>query len=190
MTNLTRFQAKRKQCVKKVKQLLSNGGFNLTKSSSNNQDILKPLSSTNIVKSTDINLDLDEIIMEWALGVLWQPEKDTLKIKSVEKKLPAMKREILIFISTIFDPLGFLAPAVLEPKLIMQELWKRNIEWDEDVPDDVAQRWSKWQATQPNLSKLRSPVGTILTFQQKNPLSYMFLLMHHQLLMELFHFYE
>ena len=36
----------------------------------------------------------------------------------------------------------------------MQELWKRNIEWDEVVPDDLAQSWLKWQATLPNLSKI------------------------------------
>ena len=106
----------------KVKQLLSNGGLNLTNFSSNNQDILKSLPTTNTVKSTDINLDLDEIPIERVVKVLWQPEKDTLKIKSVEKKLPATEREILSFISTIFDPIGFVTPAVLEQKLIMQEL--------------------------------------------------------------------
>ena len=76
-----------------------------------------------------------------------------------QEKLPASKREreILSFICTIFDPFGFVTPAVLEPKLIIQELWKKNIEWDEDVPDDLAQRWSKWQATLPNLSKTEIP---------------------------------
>ena len=67
----------------KVKQLLPNEEFNLTKFSSNNHDILKSLSKTNAVKSTDVNLDLDEIPMERALGVLWHPEEDTLKIRSV-----------------------------------------------------------------------------------------------------------
>ena len=76
----------------KVKQLLSNRGFNLIKFSSNNHNILKSLSSTNTVKSTDINLDLDKITMEQALRVLWQQEKDTLKIKSVKKK-PMQPRE-------------------------------------------------------------------------------------------------
>ena len=70
----------------KVKQLLSNRGFTLTKFSSNNHDILKLFLSTNTVKSTDINLDLDKTLMEQALAVVWLPEKSTLKIKSVEKK--------------------------------------------------------------------------------------------------------
>ena len=98
----------------KAKQLLSNGGFNLTKFFSNNHDILKSLSSTNTVKSTDINLGLDEMPMEKVLGVLWQPEKYTLKIKAVEKKLSTTKREVLSFMSTIFDPLGFVTPAVFK----------------------------------------------------------------------------
>ena len=37
-------------CQQKSKQLLSNGGFNLTKFSSNKHDILKSLSSITIVK--------------------------------------------------------------------------------------------------------------------------------------------
>ena len=45
-------------------------------------------------------------------------------------------------------------PEVLKPKLIMQELWKRSIEWDEDVPDNLEQRWSKRQVTLLNLKKL------------------------------------
>ena len=67
----------------KVKQLLPNGEFNLKKFSLNNYDILKSLSKTNAVKSTDVNLDLDEIPMERDLGVLWHQEEDTLKIRSV-----------------------------------------------------------------------------------------------------------
>ena len=125
--------------------------------------------------------------IERALGVLWQPEKDILKIKSIEKKLPATKREILSFISTIFDPLGFVTTAVLEPKLIMQELWKRSIEWDEDVPDDLAQRRSKWQATLSNLSKIEIPrwYHTNLSAEESTCL-----LMYHQFFMKLFHYYE
>ena len=103
-----------------------------------NHNTLKSLSSRDTVDLTDINLD--EIPMKRGLGVLWQPQRGKLKTKSIDKKLPATEREILSFISTIFDPLGFVTPAVLEPKLITQELWKRSNEWDEDVPDDLAQR--------------------------------------------------
>ena len=48
------------KCVNRVKQLLSKGGFNLTNFSSNNHDILNSLTSTNTVKSADINLYLEK----------------------------------------------------------------------------------------------------------------------------------
>ena len=41
-----------------------------------NKYINKVLSSTNTVKSTDINIDLDEMPTDDALGVLWQSGKD------------------------------------------------------------------------------------------------------------------
>ena len=51
--------------------------------------------------------------MERVLGVLWQPEKYTLKIKAVKRKLSTTKREVLSFMSTIFDPLGFVTQQFL-----------------------------------------------------------------------------
>ena len=65
-------------------------------------------------KHCQINLGLHKMPMEKVLGVMWQPEKYTLKIKAVEKKLSTTKREVLSFMSTIFDPLGFVTPAVFK----------------------------------------------------------------------------
>lgn len=44
-------------------------------------------------------------------------------------------------IAQIFDPLGLLAPVILRAKLIVQELWKIRIDWDESLPAVVANQW-------------------------------------------------
>ena len=89
---------------------------------SNSWEILLSLPVSE-VSSKIVNLEL-EIPIERALGLLWNPLNDLLQIKAVNKTLPTSKRGALSFISSIFDPLGMLAPATLEPKLIIQELWK------------------------------------------------------------------
>lgn len=33
----------------------------------------------------------------------------------------------------------------MKAKLIIQELWRRHIEWDEELPDDILQRWQSWK---------------------------------------------
>ena len=40
-----------------------------------------------------------------ALGVLWDPKQDVLKIKTVNKEVPNTKHGILSFISSMFYPL-------------------------------------------------------------------------------------
>ena len=60
-------------------------------------------------------------------------------------------------VSSIFDPLGITALSIIEPKLIIQELWKRNIEWDETVPTDLETCWLKSLETLPQIQNISLP---------------------------------
>ena len=64
------------------------------------------------------------------LGIMWNYKRDTLNVRHSNKSYPNTKRGILGHISSIFDPLGLLVPFLLEPKLIIQQLWKEKAEWD------------------------------------------------------------
>ena len=58
-------------------------------------------------------------------------ENRHLTFSQVQKIYQNTKRAILSFKASIFDPLGILTPFTLEPKLLIQELWSREIDWDE-----------------------------------------------------------
>ena len=45
-------------------------------------------------------------------------------------------RTVLSIIARVFDPLGILAPFVIKLKILLQNLWKYGISWDESVPSD------------------------------------------------------
>ena len=77
-----------------------------------------------------------------------------MQIKAVDKNLPVLKRGILSFISSIFDPLGMIAPAILEPKLIIQKLWKLNVDWDDELLFELKQRWEEWKETLQDLPSI------------------------------------
>ena len=139
--------------ILEVVQLLKLGGFDLTKFVSNNLEIDKYTRQESPTAKNLVNLDLDETPIERALGVLWDPKQDVLQIKTVSKEVPNTKRGILAFVSSIFDPLGILSPSLIEPKQIIQDLWKQNIGWDEQIPAEILQRWQKWKST---LKKLES----------------------------------
>ena len=132
------------------------GRFRLHKWIANDREILKSLPVSE-VSSKIVNLKLDEIPIERALSLLWNPLNDLLQIKAVNKTLPTSKRGIFSFISSIFDPLGRLAPAILEPKLMIQDLWKRKLDWDEELPPDLKHRWDDWKATLHELPSVEIP---------------------------------
>ena len=101
-----------------VINILNTGSFRLHKWISNDREILLSLPNSKI-SSKVVDLQLNDLPIEQALGLLLDPQKDVLQIKAVDKDLPVSKRGILSFISSIFDPLGMIAPAILEPKLII-----------------------------------------------------------------------
>ena len=121
-----------------VINILQKGGFGLTKFISNNRSMLQAFPTNNVSrKLTEINLSVNDIPIERALRILWNPETDTIHIKYTLKPVFATKRGILSPISSIFDPLGLIAPDLIEPKMIIQQLWKTKIDWDELLPSDL-----------------------------------------------------
>ena len=87
-----------------------------------------------------LNLDLNDIPIERALGIIWHPQEDILQIKAINKDSKLTKQELLSFISSLYDPIGIILPLMLEPKLIIKELSGRNLVWVKQKPEDIKQR--------------------------------------------------
>ena len=99
------------------------GGFNLTKFASNSKRVLQSISEKDRkigVKNNDL---LESLPEERALGVLWNVENDTLGSKLNLKEEPLTRRGVLSVLSSIYDPLGFGAPFLLNRKPIIQKFF-------------------------------------------------------------------
>ncbi|KAK2879287.1 hypothetical protein Q8A73_007303, partial [Channa argus] len=137
-----------------LRSILAKGGFRLTKWSSNSRKLLNSIPEEERAQGFK-NLDLDEgnLPMERALGIQWCAESDKFKFKINLKDRPHTRRGLLSLVSSIFDPLGFLAPIVLPAKKILQDLCRRKLSWDEQLPDDVIKSWTRWVSDLQQLEK-------------------------------------
>ncbi|XP_067019483.1 uncharacterized protein [Acropora muricata] len=70
---------------------------------------------------------------------------------------PCTRRPILSEVSSIFDPLGFVAPVLLEGKAILQEVCRQNVGWDDPVPAELQARWLKWKLELEELENFAIP---------------------------------
>ena len=125
--------------VREVISVLNSCGFRLNKFISNLTFVLESLPKTEI-SSKYVNLDLNSLISEGTLGLIWDIENDTFTFKTVIKDLPDTKRGILSIVSSVFDPLGILTPSLIEAKYIIQQLWRERVDWDKPIPTYLNKR--------------------------------------------------
>lgn len=107
-----------------------------------------------------------EDLTEKILGMTWETEDDVFVFKTrfhrvnpevLNGSRKPSKREILSATMSLFDPFGFLADFMLPVKIIIQELWRLGVTWDEPVPDQINVRWQAWRSQLPNTRLLRIP---------------------------------
>ncbi|XP_052407932.1 uncharacterized protein LOC127953079 [Carassius gibelio] len=131
--------------VKNLITICGRGGFTLTQWISNSRKVLQSLPADLKSKNLyELDLDRDKLPLDRALGLQWCIETDTFKFKLKVKEKPATKRGMLSIISSVYDPLGFLAPVVLPAKLLLQGLCRTKCDWDDPIPPAFQQKWNKW----------------------------------------------
>jgi hypothetical protein len=114
------------------------------------------------VKNSDFDHDI--LSMERALSVQWCLESDAFCFRIEVKEQPLTRRGIPSMISSVFDPLGFLAPFVLRAKKLLQRFCKLQLGWDDESPEHFAIQLNNWFSNLQNLSNFTiercvKPVG-------------------------------
>ena len=143
-------------------ELLARGGFNLTKFTSNSKRLLSAVPNDKRSKP-DLNLDMDELPIEHALGIRWSVEDDTLGFEIRSLVRPKTKCGILSTVCSLFDSLSFAAPVALSARCLVQDLWKANIGWDEPLSEEFLSKWRAWNTELPLLSELFIPRSYFLS---------------------------
>ena len=74
--------------------------------------------------TTGEDIEEDEKVVS-VLGMKWDREADELFLKLSDIKQPEMvsKKEVLSYVQKIFDVLGFVSPAILPMKILLQRAW-------------------------------------------------------------------
>ncbi|XP_055543557.1 uncharacterized protein LOC129729100 [Wyeomyia smithii] len=148
-----------KQLQVDLVQLLRRGGFELHEWCANNAELLNDIPMERQEKQLDFkNNEVNETINK--LGLLWDPVEDcfAFRVNSVESNYDNVtKRQVMSEIAKLFDPLGLLGPIIVIAKIIMQDLWREGLAWDEKLTDDQLIIWKRLRNDLPEIAKMRIP---------------------------------
>nr|XP_012135784.1 PREDICTED: uncharacterized protein LOC105661897 [Megachile rotundata] len=131
------------------------GNFHLRQWSPNDPKLLEDLSN----QSSEKSHALDPNTVVKTLGIYWNSCNDTItySVNTTNTQSRVTKRFILSKIAQLFDPLGLLGPVISMAKIIMQDLWKARITWDESVPQTIFLKWNEFQGQLPLLTQFIVP---------------------------------
>ncbi len=142
--------------ISAVYNMCKSGGFQLTKFVSNDERSLEYIPIEDRAEPTSrVNLASDSDLMQTVLGVCWLVATDELSFKLALKDKPPTRRGLLSVISSVFDPLGFVAPYLLKGKLILQRLCHAKLDWDTPIGDAMQADWESWRRTLSSLESVR-----------------------------------
>ncbi|XP_039310755.1 uncharacterized protein LOC105197317 [Solenopsis invicta] len=137
-------------------QLYLAGGFRLRKWVANHEDLLRdiPAEHRSSLPST-VALTSEE---HDVLGIRWLPAEDSFAptVKSMTEEL-VTKRTVLRQTARLFDPLGWLAPVVINAKLLIQAAWLRRLDWDAPLAAEDVECWRRLRTELPVLEEIRIP---------------------------------
>ena len=136
-----------------LKSMLRRAGFELHKWVVNDSSLLAEIQPQDR-HLADRQIDFDMPVK--ALGLCWKPNQDCFyyKVEPLNQS-SRTKRTILAEISKLFDPIGMLAPIIVEARSIMRSLWLAKVNWDESPDDELLKRWFDYRTALTDLNDLR-----------------------------------
>lgn len=141
--------------VKSLVEGCAQGGFRLTKFISNSKQVLASIPESEAsITVQDLDLQKD-CTLQRALGIQWKLEDDKFGFTVNTPNKPMTRRGLLSIISSLYDPLGFLAPCILPAKKLLQELCTDDeLGWDDEISEEQKERWKKWLHELDDLDKV------------------------------------
>ncbi|XP_038055409.1 uncharacterized protein LOC119727556 [Patiria miniata] len=142
--------------IKASQNLCGKAGLKLHKIISNKRELLEKFPAEERASGTrELDLKVDVLPMERALGVTWCVESDTFQFHIELKDRPFTRRGILSTVSSIYDPNGYVAPVTLRGKRILQQMCRDKLDWDSPVPEMLQPEWEKWRLEVLGLEKIQ-----------------------------------
>lgn len=96
---------------------------------------------------------LDTESYDKILGMHWNSQKDVfvfdLKLNRVDKQIVEglqcpTKRQLLSMVKSVYDPFGMLADLIIYGKVLVQDVWRTGIHWNDLLPKNIFAAFKQW----------------------------------------------
>jgi len=147
--------------ISEVRDIHGRGGFNIVNWMCSSPTVLDQLPANLCAQRKEIGDNVERI-----LGIHWIAEKDVFTFMLNFHKIPdeiltmaksPTKREVLKVLMSLYDPLGFVSNFTVAGKILLQDIWKTGISWDDELGGENLKKWNNWMSKLPQLKSIQIP---------------------------------
>ncbi|XP_062541914.1 uncharacterized protein LOC134209909 [Armigeres subalbatus] len=146
-----------------VKEIHAEAGFDMRNWISNCPAVLEALHER-ITEEKDLSM-AEGATTEKVLGMWWNTSTDCFTFKISPRYDPELmsvqrrptKREVLRTLMMIFDPLGLIGHFLMFLKVVLQEIWRTSVGWDDHIEEKQFGMWMQWLKVLPEVATVEIP---------------------------------
>ncbi|XP_062713663.1 uncharacterized protein LOC134290521 [Aedes albopictus] len=145
------------EIYEQLTEMLRRGGFGVHKFCSNQCcEVVRSSIPTELQESQVKFEDADINNAIKTLGLIWNQHEDYFRfnVAPLDEKVPT-KRSVLSAVGLLFDPCGYLGPVITTAKMLMQDLWRLKLKWDDELPEEPRKMWIDFRRQLPLVNTLQ-----------------------------------
>ena len=134
------------EVIKQLKDIYGGLRVNLREFASNDKSVVMSVPEDERAKAYTTNLmgELSSMPTLEALGVTWGAEEDIMSFEVLQmENETCTKKAILKAYARLLDPLGFVLPFIIQARILFQECWLANLDWDDETSPEVVEAWQQ-----------------------------------------------
>ncbi|XP_017476429.1 PREDICTED: uncharacterized protein LOC108366518 [Rhagoletis zephyria] len=152
--------------AKGVRDIHAKGGFFMHNWTSNSPEVLAALQQEGEITDKIFASNTDPVHVQKVLGMYWDPHIDNFKFVLKFARLQGnvfcegtvpTKREVLQILMSVFDPLGLVACLTSYLKILVQDIWRSGLDWDQPLTAELASKWRVWTSYLPLIRTISVP---------------------------------
>ncbi|KAM4037007.1 uncharacterized protein ACNLHF_015817 isoform 1-T1 [Anomaloglossus baeobatrachus] len=141
--------------LKRTQNALACSNLRLHKIASNSKTVMEAFSVEDYAMDLkDLDLSTDSLPVQRSLGLNWDLKYDTFTFQVALEQKPFTRRGVLSTINSLYDPLGFAAPVIIQGKILLRELMVGSVDWDTPLSPGKEIAWVTWRDSLKTLSDL------------------------------------
>ncbi|XP_055522798.1 uncharacterized protein LOC129716979 [Wyeomyia smithii] len=148
-----------------VAEVHRKAGFRIRNWVSNRPSVLEAIGEVRPAEVKDLTMN-SQSGLERVLGLSWLTTEDVFCFKFnlqddlkslVEGNIMPTKRMMLSFVMKIYDPLGLVGSLLIQGKILLQDVWRTKLGWDDRIPENLFIRWKHWLQVLKEMDNVRIP---------------------------------